>query len=314
MGLSPTLSILEEMFNPNNTHLQDIRDAVVVSLDLEYESSPPQIHQIGLSVLDTRHLAKIDVHDPRSVAFSASSHLFLPRKRRCRAYCYGEPILVEHMGLDEVLRPFLEISGDKGQYRHVVLVGHSIHNDLSMLEKCGLDLNGLTQIRACIDIALTCTHFFDDITHIMSLKHICQRLEIRTMSFHNAAHDALYTLQALLKLFCLYKDEKLPSSDSIMQTPQDKTEANRMRCWDCLFEILRFLGQELGNGLWTGSAKNRRKKQQREDYIRHLQSGSSLNTVARLRSERKEKRSSCEIFSYGGASYNRLEEIDRIHQ
>lgn len=224
---SPVLPLLEMILDPNGTQPRDFRDSVIVSLDLEYDSKPPMIHQIGLSVLDIRHLANTDIQDLHSVTPSASNPLFLLQKgRRCRAYCYGDPLLVDGISLDKILHPFLAIQDERGDFRNVVLVGHLIDADLSLLERCGLNLNSLNNVKACIDIAPACSHFLCDRIHRMSLKHICQHLEIRTFSYHNAAHDALYTLQALLKLSCLYKDDESTSPYKVLSSL--KTRRNQI--------------------------------------------------------------------------------------
>lgn len=284
---------------------------MIVSLDLEYNSNPAQIYQIGLSVLDTRHLASIDIEDLQSLTPWVSSHLFLLQKRRrFRVYCYGDPLYVENICLEEILRPFLAIEDETGHFRNVVLVGHSINVDLSILDKCGLDLDSLTYVRAYIDIAPTCSHFFGDGIHHLSLKKICQYLRIRTFSYHNAAHDALYTLQVLLKLFCLYEEKKLASPYNILSMPPDDND--RRELWECQLEILRYIGKELGNVLWVGSPGNRRRRQQRENYLRHLRPGISLEAVELIRTNRKEEPSILDTLSIGDAFTNRLQEVPSL--
>lgn len=202
-GIFSPLLLLEEMFNPNSTRARALRDPVVVSLDLEYKSNPNLIYQIGLSVLDIRHLGSIDVlkisnrlpHWCQIISSYSDDDVV--------DHTVTDPRLVESLSVEDILRPFLVVKDEKGQPRNVVLVGHTINADLAV----GLDLNSLTHIRAYVDIGQTCSQDLGDGIHKMSLKRICQRFGIRTFSYHNAAHDALYTIQALLKLFCLYEGE-----------------------------------------------------------------------------------------------------------
>ena len=266
------LALLEEIFTPNRTHLRAFRDAVIVSLELEYNSNLPSISQIGLTILDTRKLASIDIDDFRSITSAVSNHLFVLKKKPFRKYCYGDPGHVKKgTSLDQILRPFLAMKNDKGQPRNIVLVGHSIHVDMKVLKSCGLDMNNLVHVTAYIDIAPAGSYFFSDGIRRLSLKRICQRLRIRTFSYHNAAHDSLYTLQALLLIFCSYKKEKMASLFSNHSISHHEEQEDQTILWGCQIEALQFIGEELGNALWVGTPANRRRRQQSDDYIRRVQ-------------------------------------------
>lgn len=171
------LLLLQEVLSPH-TCLRAVRDPVIVSLDLEYIAKPPQITQLGLSILDTAHLADVDVEDARSIASSVSNHLFVIGKKRTIRYSYGRPQQAGSTPLEEILRPFLVIEDKRGRPRNIVLVGHTLYADLLMLKRCGLNLAGFTTIRACFDIAPACSGVFGDSHRLESLSRICWRLGI----------------------------------------------------------------------------------------------------------------------------------------
>ena len=274
--LSSTLLLLEQVFSPASTHFRALQDPVIVSLHLEYDStlSPPQISQIGLSVLDTRNLANSKLKDIQSIRPSVSSHLFLLRSGHHGTYCYGDPQFVEGKSPKEILRPFLAMKDNKGRSRNVVLVGHSIHNDLSVLEKCGLDLNRAPQVKSIVDIAPLAAQILRYSKQWLPLKHLCNGLRIRTCSSHNAAHDALYTLQTLSHLFCLYKMKDLEPLDGV--SSPDEKEMEQILLWDPRLIVLDFVGDELGNVLWLGTPAARQRRQRREEHALGLQLGPVL--------------------------------------
>ena len=74
-GCISNLPLLNDIFNSKWTPLRAFRNSVIVSFDLEYNCATHQIYEIGLSILDTCHLASIDTDDISSIASSVSSPL-----------------------------------------------------------------------------------------------------------------------------------------------------------------------------------------------------------------------------------------------
>jgi hypothetical protein len=193
------------------------------------------------------------------------------------------------MRLEEILLPFLAIKDDKGRLRNVVLVGHTLHADLKILENCGLDLGSLTSVSAYIDVSRTWSDIFGDDSHNMSLKRICQRYKIRTCGFHNAAHDALCTLQALLKLFYFHRVNQMASFCSNLLLSQDGMEGDRTMLWEAQLEVLRFIGEELGNVLLTGSSGVRHRRQHKEGHFPHSMPGTIVEAIELKQNGRRKK-------------------------
>jgi hypothetical protein len=93
-----------------------------------------------------------------------------------------------------------------------------------MLQRCGLNLAGLTTVRASFDIA-SAWGLFGDSHRLESLSRLCWRPGIRTYIYHNAAQDALYTPQALLLLFYWSKGSELDAPHTRLDAPNDRLDS-----------------------------------------------------------------------------------------
>jgi hypothetical protein len=137
-----------------------------------------------------------------------------------------------------------------------------------MLEKCGFDLNSRTQVKAYIDIAPTCAHVLSHgDCELIDLKRMCQLLRMRTTSYHNAAHDAMYTLQVLLELFCCYKREQLASHYAMLPICPDEKAADTRTLWECQLECLAFITKNAGDAFLVASRKCQWRIQHLEEHL-----------------------------------------------
>ena len=143
---------LEYRFNTSRARIRGFRNAILVFLDLEYIESGGNITQIGISTLDTQHLAQVDINDVEPIYSMFSNRLYrLPGSRLPHRKChhrYDDPFSAKGLTLQDVLISIF-IATDAStpenqktnQDRNFILAGHSIHADLLMLERCGLDLS-----------------------------------------------------------------------------------------------------------------------------------------------------------------------------
>ncbi|KAL9106528.1 MAG: hypothetical protein Q9227_008443 [Pyrenula ochraceoflavens] len=269
-GIESVMPLLEQIFDPHGTRLCSFRDTVIISLDLEYDLRRGFIRQLGVSTLDTRQLAQVDTNDIRSICDAVSNQLYVLKHDTSKKhmYCYGDPISAKGLTLEELLLPILtpidtSPTQKPSPARNIILIGHTINADLLMLERCGCSLKDVPNIKALIDIAEIGSRL-NRSKDTLSLKRICQQLGIRTHGFHNAAHDALYTLQALLLLFHLYESDK--EKVHLWSLPMPDCKQDQIDLWECQLEILQFIGKQLGTALWLGTPIRRKKAQIKREY------------------------------------------------
>ncbi|KAF2278769.1 uncharacterized protein EI97DRAFT_218361 [Westerdykella ornata] len=97
--------------------------------------------------------------------------------------------------------------------RPVIVVGHSLHQDLAILEQAGFTLNQNVVLHY-LDTQLIAGHLLRG--GVWSLKSMCKILDINCEGLHVSGNDATYTLVALLKMA------------SMLLGYQDKTESQVM--------------------------------------------------------------------------------------
>lgn len=253
---------LEQMFEPRTTRIASLRDVVLLSLDLEYDIQ--KIHQIGVSTLDVRKITQVNTELPQSLLTMISNNLYLLQRNAIRVnkcqYRYGEPKLAKNLTIQEIFATLIGSSDKTDQPRNIVLLGHAIDNDILALKRCGFDITDIPNIVLIIDLAPIASYFLNDSSKFLSLKHVCQRLNIRRCGFHNAGHDALYTLQALLLLFSRYKLQK-EAAAYIWSIPASKNDKEQALLWQCQVDAIQYVADQYGNVLWTGSPKQRRRRE-----------------------------------------------------
>jgi hypothetical protein len=122
-----------------------------------------------------------------------------------RPYAYADIVFENDKTPAQILRLFLNMEDAQGNFRSIVLVGHTIESDLVVLQRCGVSPSTMANAKVCIDIVFMFPHQSGCRTDPMSLKKIRRAKAIRVESLHNAEHDPLYILQALLKKFGLHR-------------------------------------------------------------------------------------------------------------
>jgi hypothetical protein len=169
-----------------------LKDPVLVSIDVGV-GPRGYLETIGIACLDSRFLAdsRMDSMTSRLLLLRRRS---LPSNQRTRQYLFGIP---EHSPLEavrEVLQTvFRQVDQEQGGLRNVLLVGHNIDSDVRYLEDTiGFNVVSIPSIIAVIDT---------------------QQLARRVFNFrHNGGNDAVYTLKALMHLFCSYQEDAIDQS------------------------------------------------------------------------------------------------------
>ncbi|KAI0454316.1 hypothetical protein F5B21DRAFT_524721 [Xylaria acuta] len=148
-------------------------DAVLISLDLEVSSDQQKLHlstdeppvtQVGFASLDTRDFASLDAStDLKSLI---SVHMYqievLPKSKKAarkqeRQCIFAQTQQISPEKVPTIITQNLRIQDDSGhnatssQLRAIVLVGHSIREDLKILHFLGIDVPSIAPIVAVID-------------------------------------------------------------------------------------------------------------------------------------------------------------------
>ncbi|KAH6687142.1 hypothetical protein F5X68DRAFT_261383 [Plectosphaerella plurivora] len=195
-------------------------DAVIVSIDIEVaEGSSSTVYEIGISILDTRELAKVAPGEEGRAWFALikSHHLLTYEWRACRnsKYVKGCPDMF-NFGISEtpmeadlpkrlmaIIKQHIYPDGvndnDWELHRPLVVIGHGFSSDTAFLKNMGVDLRDIYSFGTVID-----TQHIDQITNDIvqprSLSTLLNELVIKHSYLHNAGNDATYTLQALITM------------------------------------------------------------------------------------------------------------------
>ncbi|ROW17571.1 hypothetical protein VPNG_00779 [Cytospora leucostoma] len=204
-------------------------EVVFICVDVEtYEKSPGLVTELGFAILDTQDLVGVPPGEGAQNWFK----LIRAHHLRIKEYSYmkntefvmGCPDSFvfgtsEFVPIDKVLKAIEEIMSPKsptGELRKVVLVGHDVNQDIALLDSIDFDVYEMRNLLEVVDNQKLHQHrhrFYNG----QGLSAVLAGLDIAYMYLHNAGNDAVYTLQSLLRLAVLKRQE------SLAQSPKDKT-------------------------------------------------------------------------------------------
>ena len=107
----------------------------------------------------------------------------------------------EFVGIKDILAAVTQILQPRlpdGEPRHVVLVGHDIKSDISMVKNIGFHMTN------DMFLDIVDTQYFHQHLRMRNLqaglKAVLTELEIEHYFLHNGGNDAVYTLQAMVRI------------------------------------------------------------------------------------------------------------------
>jgi hypothetical protein len=188
-------------------------EPVFVCIDLEaYEFAQEKITEVGVSVLDSRHVVGTDPGPDGSEWLSkiTTRHLItreykhLVNKRFVHGcpdkFNFGKSEIVFlnriHTTLTQLFAnpsPGSVLATDKGP-RKLILVGHGLSNDTAYLSKLKFDPHAKGNIIQDVDTQ----RFVGTKKQTVGLSRLMTGLGVSPENLHNAGNDAAYTLQALV--------------------------------------------------------------------------------------------------------------------
>ncbi|KAF7586936.1 hypothetical protein BBP40_008010 [Aspergillus hancockii] len=195
------------------------KEPIFIAVDVESnERNHNQITEVGISTLDTLDLVGIPPGADGSHWMSRirSRHLRVKEYGHiinrdfvagCPAYFdFGTSEWVSEKELATVVQVALRASSTGGETRHMVLVGHSIANDIEYLRQIGLRVEhgpaGIVGFRDTVDTVDT-AEFFRIMRGEMTVRKLGALLQEFSMTgwhLHNAGNDARYTMEVLIQM------------------------------------------------------------------------------------------------------------------
>lgn len=97
---------------------------------------------------------------------------------------------------------------ESGQLRKVVVVGHDVKQDVQYLKSLDFDVSEMENLLEVVDNQKLHQHR-SKFVNGQSLCTVLAGLKISYRYLHNAGNDAVYTLQSLLRLAVLKRQESL---------------------------------------------------------------------------------------------------------
>ncbi|CAK7230227.1 ATP-dependent DNA helicase yku80 [Sporothrix curviconia] len=196
------------------------KDVVFVAMDIEsYEFNHGAITEIGFGILDSRDLAGLPpglncqnwLARIRGRHLRILEHASMVNRRHVHGceenFNFGQSEFVSLRGILGVVTSILQPRLPSGEKRHVVLVGHDIRSDISLLKNIGLHVTD--------DMFLEIVDTQDFHQHLRmsaqqaGLKFVLADLEIEHYFLHNGGNDAVYTLQAMIRLAVKKRQDSL---------------------------------------------------------------------------------------------------------
>ncbi|TKX24824.1 hypothetical protein C1H76_2999 [Elsinoe australis] len=197
---------------------------IFVCVDLEaFEFDQKKILEVGFATLDSHNLVgKAPGEGGSAWLEGIKSHHYIVKERRhlvnkryvkgCpEGFVFGQSQITPILETQALLRrhfseprsiPGSAISnGPDDEAPSVYIVAHGLKNDTSLMKNFGIDNIYDTGINGQIDTQKLCSPKKKP----ASLKRLLDALEIPYEHLHNAANDATYTLQALVKMIFMEK-------------------------------------------------------------------------------------------------------------
>lgn len=174
------------------THFpENLRNSKIVSIDFEYDKD--KLYEVGISLYDN------------NIVYNKYYIVNLKQGTRDNQFRFqfGESLVVSDKTIVHLLKRYLS------QTEYLLL--HGGYNDISILNKFGIELKDFSNIKILDTYLLYPKYFNNGAIDNSSLISILDRFNIDHKHLHNAGNDSNYTLEALLKM---HNEVHLPYQES----------------------------------------------------------------------------------------------------
>jgi hypothetical protein len=203
-------------------------EPILICVDFEaWEKDNSYITEAGVAVLDTKDIAQISpgagcknwIAKIRARHFRVRENANMVNGEHVSGhpdrFNFGESEFLSKAELkqklleiiltpDPTVEPLEDLSGYGNPdpiYRLFAIIGHGLQADIGFLEKgFGIHVRPMRQCMDTVDTQNLCTALHHSEWGICSLGQLLDDLEIKHEFLHNAGNDAMYTLQAFIKM------------------------------------------------------------------------------------------------------------------
>lgn len=228
--------LFEQIFARKDGQRKSVDEPIFVSFDVAH-GNKKGFSAIGVSLLDTRSFAgklknREHTHSPlwtrtyifhygsqgvrlaqKRALFDGDAQKVTPTDRMSllsHLFCYYNE-KVEPCCQSQKFLPFQPSARDPhlsskaaadSNARPIVVVGHSIPQDIYSLSKVGFDITQAAPVVAFMDTQTISRELYwkEDRSKNISLKDLCTLIGFQPIKLHNSGNDAAYTLVVLLSL------------------------------------------------------------------------------------------------------------------
>ncbi|KJR87862.1 QDE-2-interacting protein [Sporothrix schenckii 1099-18] len=186
-------------------------DVVFVAMDIEsFEFDHSAITEIGFAILDTRNFTGVPpgLGCANWLALIQGRHLRIAEHmsmvnrvhvKGCEnSFNFGRSEFISIKDILPVVTRILQPQLRDGSRRNVVLVGHDIKSDISLIKNIGFHMTD------GIFLEVVDTQYFHQHLRMKNqqtgLKGVLADLDIDNYFLHNGGNDAVYTLQAMVRI------------------------------------------------------------------------------------------------------------------
>lgn len=266
------LELLQESLGLKPPESQGLDKPIFISIDMEnlsnlkQDSSQNLNSQVGVAILDSRHL----ISSPPRTAISTYNFV-TGSPSYCAAttkkFLFDRTVAIHQRDILSNLESLLP------RTRNIILVGHEFKNDLQVLQL--LDFNLHTSIRGILDVGRIASKIIPNIP--MRLSSILSELGCPFQNLHTAGNDAYFTLRVLLLL-------------AIRDYPEEEVNSNHQEILSALNAITN-VSIPRKSDPHLKIIKNIKKKHRRFQKNRKHQSKSwDIETQEQIRAERAARR------------------------
>jgi len=149
-----------------------------------------------------------------------------------------------------------------------------------MRDCAGLDITQIPTIKAVIDTNEIAQNVFNFTRENIPLKQVMYAVGLPVKHMHNAGNDARYTLQALLLMFCNYKQQVLHYECISENDSQSATDMQLM--WECQLEVLEKIGRTIVEHVPVYERKPIQRHRLQEPDLLVMDLGSSDDSIVTL--------------------------------
>ena len=144
------------------------------------------------------------------------------------------------MACEILHKTFYQTDQEHSAFRNIFLVGHNIDSDIRFLhDSLFFDIRSIHSINAIIDTDDLGRSVFNMPKRSLTLKRTMSNLGMKARQCHNRGNDAVYSLKAMLGLFCNWQENAIKQAKQFVGSGYPELDAAVELLWRERLELLR---------------------------------------------------------------------------